>query len=85
MQDFFYALLKNIIKNVEFYLKWYKMGPQRLRIHILGYFDTLISILIVLDSQNNVFARFLKISLYILFGISLIFPSYRALLSLRNP
>ena len=49
-------------KNLKNHLKWVKMGPLRLRIYFLGYFDMAISVLILPDSLDNVFGSFLRIS-----------------------
>ena len=50
------------LKIIKFNLKFVKMGPLRLRIYFLGYFDMGISVLILPDSLDSVFGSFLRIS-----------------------
>ena len=54
-QGFVYYVLQKIIKNIEFCLKWSNIDPHNTRINIQGYFDMLITILIVLDRQSRAF------------------------------
>ena len=69
------------VKIIKFDLKWVKMGPLRLRIYFLGYFDMGISVLILPDSLDSVFGSFLRISWPNFFQKSPILPLYRALLT----
>ena len=84
--DFVQVIAKSIkshlyhwVKIIKFHLKWVKMGPLRLRIYFLGYFDMGISVLILPDSLDSVFGSFLRISWPMFFGKSPILPLYRAL------
>ena len=61
-EGFFWRFLKKSWKIIKFNVKWVKMGPLRLRIYFLGYFDMGISVLILPDSLDSVFGSFLRIS-----------------------